>query len=66
MTVPKTTEKATEWLQYRRPAPMHPVRCPRILSQTDENGDTIKDTNGSRPGPQAALVGPEKTVPLNE
>ena len=42
---------------------MHPVRCPRILSQTDENGDTLKDTDGSRPGPQAALVGPEKPVP---
>ena len=42
---------------------MHPVRCPRILSQTDENGDTLKDTDGSRPGPQAALAGPEKTVP---
>ncbi len=45
----KQTEKATEWVQCRRPAPMHRVRCPRILSQTDENGDTLKDTDGSRP-----------------
>lgn len=42
------------------------VRCPRILSQTGGNGDTLKDTDGSRPGPQAALVGTEKTVPLDE
>jgi hypothetical protein len=28
------------------------VRCPRILSQTDENGDTLKDTVDSRPAPK--------------
>ncbi len=28
---------------------MHRVWCPKILSQTDENWDTLKDTDGSRP-----------------
>lgn len=36
---------------------MHRVWCPRILSQTDENGDTFKDTRWLPPGPQAARLG---------
>lgn len=55
--VPETTEKGTQWVHCWRPAPMHRVWCPRILSQTDENGDTFKDTRWLPPGPQAARLG---------